>query len=162
MAKRDYYEVLEVDKTATLDVIKKAYRKKAIQYHPDKNPGDKEAEEKFKEAAEAYDVLSNPDKRARYDQFGHAGMSGAAGGGFEGFGQGMSMDDIFSMFGDIFGGHSGGAENLVDLLLRVAGVDFLRLAHPGKHSLECFQVLHSFVSHICVHEMIHPFLFILC
>ena len=104
MAKRDYYEVLEVDKTATLDVIKKAYRKKAIQYHPDKNPGDKEAEEKFKEAAEAYDVLSNPDKRARYDQFGHAGMSGAAGGGFEGFGQGMSMDDIFSMFGDIFGG----------------------------------------------------------
>ena len=67
MAKRDYYEVLEVDKTATIDVIKKAYRKKAIQYHPDKNPGDKEAEEKFKEAAEAYDVLSNPDKRARYD-----------------------------------------------------------------------------------------------
>ena len=108
MAKRDYYEVLEVDKTATLDVIKKAYRKKAIQYHPDKNPGDKEAEEKFKEAAEAYDVLSNPDKRARYDQFGHAGMSGAAGGGFEGFGQGMSMDDIFSMFGDIFGGRGGG------------------------------------------------------
>lgn len=108
MAKRDYYEVLEVDKTATLDVIKKAYRKKAIQYHPDKNPGDKEAEEKFKEAAEAYDVLSNPDKRARYDQFGHAGMSGAAGGGFEGFGQCMSMDDIFSMFGDIFGGHGGG------------------------------------------------------
>ena len=108
MAKRDYYEVLEVDKTATIDVIKKAYRKKAIQYHPDKNPGDKEAEEKFKEAAEAYDVLSNPDKRARYDQFGHAGMSGAAGGGFEGFGQGMSMDDIFSMFGDIFGGRSGG------------------------------------------------------
>jgi len=108
MAKRDYYEVLEVDKTATLDVIKKAYRKKAIQYHPDKNPGDKEAEEKFKEAAEAYDVLSNPDKRARYDQFGHAGMSGAAGGGFEGFGQSMSMDDIFSMFGDIFGGHGGG------------------------------------------------------
>ncbi len=108
MAKRDYYEVLEVDKTATLDVIKKAYRKKAIQYHPDKNPGDKEAEEKFEEAPEAYDVLSNPDKRARYDQFGHAGMSGAAGGGFEGFGQGMSMDDIFSMFGDIFGGHGGG------------------------------------------------------
>ena len=108
MAKRDYYEVLEVDKTATLDVIKKAYRKKAIQYHPDKNPGDKEAEEKFKEAAEAYDVLSNPDKRARYDQFGHAGMSGAAGGSFEGFGQGMPMDDIFSMFGDIFGGHGGG------------------------------------------------------
>ncbi len=110
MAKRDYYEVLEVDKTATLDEIKKAYRKKAIQYHPDKNPGDKEAEEKFKEAAEAYDVLSNPDKRARYDQFGHAGLGGAAGNGgpFGGFSGGMSMDDIFSMFGDIFGGHSGG------------------------------------------------------
>ena len=103
--KRDYYEVLEVTKTATVEEIKKAYRKKAIQYHPDKNPGDKEAEEKFKEAAEAYDVLSNPDKRSRYDQFGHAGVSGAAGNGgpFGGFGgEGMSMDDIFSMFGDIF------------------------------------------------------------
>ena len=110
MEKRDYYEVLEVSKTATAEEIKKAYRKKAIQYHPDKNPGDKEAEEKFKEAAEAYDVLSNEDKRARYDQFGHAGMGGAAGNGgpFGGFGGGMSMDDIFSMFGDIFGGHGGG------------------------------------------------------
>ena len=113
MAKRDYYEVLGVEKSATADQIKKAYRKKAIQFHPDKNPGNKEAEEHFKEAAEAYDVLSNDDKRARYDQFGHAGMSGAAGnggpfgGGFGG-GAGMSMDDIFSMFGDIFGGHSGG------------------------------------------------------
>ncbi len=108
MAKRDYYEVLGVDKSASADEIKKAYRKKAIQYHPDKNPGDKEAEEKFKEAAEAYEVLSNPDKRARYDQFGHEGMSGAGGFG-DGFGggQGMSMDDIFSMFGDIFGGHGG-------------------------------------------------------
>ena len=100
--------MLGVDKSASADEIKKAYRKKAIQYHPDKNPGDKEAEEKFKEAAEAYEVLSNPDKRARYDQFGHEGMSGAGGfgGGFGG-GQGMSMDDIFSMFGDIFGGHGG-------------------------------------------------------
>ena len=77
--KRDYYEVLEVTKTATVEEIKKAYRKKAIQYHPDKNPGDKEAEEKFKEAAEAYDVLSNPDKRSRYDQFGHAGCSVTSG-----------------------------------------------------------------------------------
>lgn len=86
--KRDYYEILEVTKTATVEEIKKAYRKKAIQYHPDKNPGDKEAEEKFKEAAEAYDVLSNPEKRSRYDQFGHAGVSGAAGNGgpFGGFG----------------------------------------------------------------------------
>ena len=95
--KRDYYEVLGVAKNANADEIKKAYRKAAIQFHPDKNPGDKEAEEKFKEAAEAYDVLSNPDKRARYDQFGHAGMSGAAGGGAGGFGGfgggGFSMED---------------------------------------------------------------------
>lgn len=102
--KRDYYEVLEVTKTATVEEIKKAYRKKAIQYHPDKNPGNQEAEEKFKEAAEAYEVLSDTNKRARYDQFGHAGLEGAAGGGFGG---GMSMEDIFSQFGDIFGGHFG-------------------------------------------------------
>ena len=107
--KRDYYEVLGVERNANADEIKKAYRKAAIKYHPDKNPGDKEAEEKFKEAAEAYDVLSNTDKRARYDQFGHAGMGGAAGGGFSGgFGGGFSMEDIFSQFGDIFGGHFGG------------------------------------------------------
>ena len=107
MSKRDYYEVLGVEKSASEAEIKKAYRKMAIQYHPDKNPGDKEAEEKFKEAAEAYSVLSDKDKRARYDQFGHAGVGGAAGGGAGGFGQGMSMDDIFSMFGDIFGGGGG-------------------------------------------------------
>ncbi len=110
MGKRDYYEVLEVEKTASAEEIKKAYRKKAIQYHPDRNPGDKEAEEKFKEAAEAYNVLSDPDKRARYDQFGHAGVEGAAGNGGPfggGFGGGMSMDDIFSMFGNIFGGRGG-------------------------------------------------------
>ena len=103
--KRDYYEVLEVPKTATADEIKKAYRKQAIKYHPDKNPGDKAAEEKFKEAAEAYEVLSDPQKRQRYDQFGHAGMGGAS--GFSG--GGMSMDDIFSHFGDIFGGGSFGS-----------------------------------------------------
>lgn len=106
MAKRDYYEVLGVSKTATADELKKAYRKKALQYHPDKNPGDKEAEEKFKEAAEAYDVLNDANKRARYDQFGHSmggnAGSGGYGGGFGG--GGMSMDDIFSHFGDIFGG----------------------------------------------------------
>lgn len=103
MAKRDYYEILEVSKTATPEEIKKAYRKKAIQYHPDKNQGDKQAEEKFKEAAEAYEVLSNPEKKQRYDQFGHAGVGGAAGGGFSG---GFNnVDDIFSAFGDIFGGH---------------------------------------------------------
>jgi molecular chaperone DnaJ len=107
MAKRDYYEVLGVGKSASADEIKSAYRKKAIQYHPDRNPGDKEAEEKFKEAAEAYDVLSNPEKRQRYDQFGHASVgSSAAGGGFSG--GGMSMDDIFEQFGDLFGGHFGG------------------------------------------------------
>lgn len=102
--KRDYYEVLGVAKGATEEEIKKAYRKTAIKYHPDKNPDDKEAEEKFKEAAEAYDVLSNPEKRARYDQYGHAGVDGAAGGYGAG---GMSMEDIFSQFGDLFGGFGG-------------------------------------------------------
>jgi molecular chaperone DnaJ len=107
--KRDYYEVLGVSRDASADEIKKAYRQAAIKYHPDKNPGNKEAEEKFKEAAEAYDVLSNADKKARYDRFGHAGMSGAAGGGAGGgFSGGFTMEDIFSQFGDIFGGHFGG------------------------------------------------------
>jgi len=106
MAKRDYYEVLGVSKGASAEEIKKAYRKMALKYHPDKNPGDKQAEENFKEAAEAYDVLSNPDKKARYDQFGHAGMNAGGGGGFSG--AGFSMEDIFSQFGDIFGGHFGG------------------------------------------------------
>ncbi|MEO9851997.1 MAG: molecular chaperone DnaJ [Reichenbachiella sp.] len=105
MAKRDYYEVLGVSKSASADEIKKAYRKLAIKYHPDKNPDDKQAEENFKEAAEAYEVLSDSQKKQRYDQFGHAGMGGAAGGGFGG--GGMSMDDIFSQFGDIFGGGGG-------------------------------------------------------
>jgi len=107
MAKRDYYEVLGISKGASEGEIKKAYRKLAIQYHPDKNPDDAEAENKFKEAAEAYEVLSDPQKKARYDQYGHAGMGGAAGGGFGG-GGGMNMDDIFSQFGDIFGGAFGG------------------------------------------------------
>ncbi|MES2517831.1 MAG: molecular chaperone DnaJ [Bacteroidota bacterium] len=105
MAKRDYYEVLEVTKSASEEEIKKAYRKMAIKYHPDKNPGDKPAEEKFKEAAEAYEVLSDAKKKAQYDRFGHAGMGGAAGGGGYG-GQGMNMDDIFSQFGNIFGDES--------------------------------------------------------
>jgi molecular chaperone DnaJ len=107
MSKRDYYEVLGVTKGASRDEIKKAYRKQALKFHPDKNPGDKDAEEKFKEAAEAYEVLSNDEKRARYDQFGHAGMNGGGfGGGFSG---GMTMEDIFSSFGDIFGDAFGGA-----------------------------------------------------
>lgn len=106
MSKRDYYEVLEIERNATEGEIKKAYRKMAIKHHPDKNPDDKSAEDKFKEAAEAYEVLSNQNKRARYDQYGHAGLGGAAGGG--GFGGGMSMDDIFSQFGDVFGGAFGG------------------------------------------------------
>ncbi len=104
MAKRDYYEVLGVSKGASESEIKKAYRKLALKYHPDKNPDDKEAEDKFKEAAEAYEVLSSPEKKQRYDQFGHAGTQGAGGFG----GGGMNMDDIFSQFGDIFGGAFGG------------------------------------------------------
>lgn len=100
--KRDYYEILGVAKSATADEIKKAYRKVAMQFHPDRNPGNKEAEEKFKEAAEAYEVLSDADKKAQYDRYGHAGVSGNGRGGFGG-GHNMNMDDIFSQFGDIFG-----------------------------------------------------------
>lgn len=102
MSKRDYYEILGVGKSASTDEIKKAYRKVAMQYHPDRNPGDKAAEEKFKEAAEAYEVLSDNDKKAQYDRYGHAGVSGNGRGGYSG-GGGMNMEDIFSQFGDIFG-----------------------------------------------------------
>lgn len=102
MAKRDFYEILGVDRSASKEELKKAYRKIAIKFHPDKNPDDKEAEEKFKEAAEAYEVLSNDEKRQRYDRFGHQGVGGASGGGFGG--GSMNMEDIFSQFGDIFGG----------------------------------------------------------
>lgn len=108
MAKRDYYEVLEVSKNASAEEIKKAYRKKALQFHPDKNPDNKEAEDKFKEAAEAYEILSNPEKKQRYDQFGHAGVGGASGSGGYGGGGFSDVEDIFSAFGDIFGGHFGG------------------------------------------------------
>ncbi len=108
MAKRDYYEILGVSRDAKPEEIKKAYRKKALQYHPDKNPDDKEAEAKFKEAAEAYEVLRDPQKKARYDQYGHAGVGNNFGGGTGGFGGGMSMEDIFSQFGDIFGEAFGG------------------------------------------------------
>lgn len=101
--KQDYYEILGVDKNATTAEIKKAYRKKAIEFHPDKNPGDSKAEEMFKKAAEAYEILSDQDKRAKYDRFGHQAFEG--GGGFHGS---MNMDDIFSQFGDIFGGAFGG------------------------------------------------------
>jgi molecular chaperone DnaJ len=104
MAKRDYYDILGVGKDADESAIKKAYRKVAMQYHPDRNPGDKAAEDKFKEAAEAYEVLSNPDKKARYDRYGHAGVDPNMGGGGRHYGsEGMTMDDIFSSFGDIFG-----------------------------------------------------------
>jgi len=107
MSKRDFYDILGVAKNASAEEIKKAYRKLAIKYHPDKNPDDKAAEDKFKEAAEAYEVLSNPEKKQRYDQYGHAGVGGAAGGGGGYGGGGMNMDDIFSQFGDIFGGGGG-------------------------------------------------------
>jgi molecular chaperone DnaJ len=107
MSKRDFYDILGVKKNATPEEIKKAYRQNAIKFHPDKNPGDKAAEEKFKEAAEAYEALSDPDKRRKYDQFGHAGVGSSAQGG-SGYGAGgFSMDDIFSQFGDIFGGGGG-------------------------------------------------------
>lgn len=104
--KRDFYEILGVSKTASADEIKKAYRKVAMQFHPDRNPGNKEAEEKFKEAAEAYEILSDADKKAQYDRYGHAGVSGNGRGGFGGGGHNMNMDDIFSQFGDIFGDDS--------------------------------------------------------
>ena len=105
MSKRDYYEILEVSRSATADEIKKSYRKIAIKYHPDKNPDDKASEDKFKEAAEAYEILGNDEKRRRYDQYGHQGNRGA--GGFSG--GSMNMEDIFSQFGDVFGGGGGGS-----------------------------------------------------
>jgi DnaJ-class molecular chaperone len=108
MSKKDPYEVLGVDRNAPADEIKKAYRKQAIKFHPDKNPGDKAAEERFKEAASAYEILSDPTKKAKFDRFGHAGQGMGGGGGFQG--GGMNMEDIFSQFGDIFGeGFGGGA-----------------------------------------------------
>jgi molecular chaperone DnaJ len=103
MAKRDFYEILGVSKSASADEIKKAYRKVAMQYHPDRNPGDKSAEEKFKEAAEAYEILSDADKKAKYDRYGHAAFGPGTNAGAGGYGGGMNMDDIFSQFGDIFG-----------------------------------------------------------
>ena len=109
MSKRDFYDVLGVTKSASAEEIKKAYRKMAIKYHPDKNPGDKQAEDKFKEAAEAYEILSNGEKKQRYDHYGHAGVGGASQGGGGGYGGGgMNMEDIFSQFGDIFGNGGGG------------------------------------------------------
>ncbi len=103
MSKRDFYEILGVSKSASADEIKKAYRKVAMQYHPDRNPGDKAAEDKFKEAAEAYEILSDADKKAKYDRYGHAAFGPGTGGGGHYGGAGMNMDDIFSQFGDIFG-----------------------------------------------------------
>jgi len=117
--KEDYYDILGVAKSASTSEIKSAYRRKAIKYHPDKNPDNKEAEEKFKKAAEAYEVLSDPDKRARYDQFGHQAFQGGAGGGFGG----MNMDDIFSQFGDIFGGGFSGFGGFGGRSRRVKGTN---------------------------------------
>ena len=117
--KRDYYEILGISKSANANEIKKAYRKMAIKYHPDKNPNDKQAEVRFKEAAEAYNVLSNPEKRAKYDQFGHNAFDGT--GGFSG--GGMNMDDIFSQFGDIFGAGFGGFGSSSRRATRIRGTD---------------------------------------
>ena len=115
MEKRDYYEILGVSKEATKEEIKKAYRKQALRFHPDKNPGDKKSEDNFKEAAEAYEVLSNEEKKARYDRYGHAGMSNS-GNGYGG--HGMTVDDIFSSFGDIFGDAFGGFGGLLNNILQ--------------------------------------------
>lgn len=124
MSKKDFYEILGVSKTATPEQIKKAYRKKAIEFHPDKNPGNKEAEESFKTAAEAYEILSDSDKKAKYDQYGHAAFD--VGGGRYGGGHHMNMDDIFNQFGDIFGsafggfgGNSGGQRRVKGSNLRI-------------------------------------------
>ena len=106
--KKDFYEILGISKNATEAEIKKAYRKKALEFHPDKNPGNAEAEENFKKAAEAYEVLSDAQKRAKYDQYGHQAFDGGGSGGFGGGHGGMNMEDIFSQFGDIFGGGFGG------------------------------------------------------
>lgn len=127
MAKKDYYEILGVSRDASPEEIKKAYRKMALKYHPDKNPGDETAEARFKEAAEAYEVLGNPEKRSRYDQYGHAGPGSDFGGG--GFGGGMSMEDIFSQFGDIFGGAFGGGFSGFGETGRRGG----RRAHKGSN-----------------------------
>ena len=128
MAKRDFYEILGLSKSASQEEIKKAYRKSAIQNHPDKNPGDAAAEERFKEAAEAYEMLSDDQKRQKYDQFGHAAFENGGGGGFHG--GGMSMDDIFSQFGDIFGGF-GGFGGLADRADRAVGVASSRVPTSG-------------------------------
>jgi len=118
MSKRDYYDVLGLDKGASSSEIKKAYRKLALKYHPDKNPDDSVAEEKFKEAAEAYEVLSDDNKRERYNRFGHAGMKGTTGGG-----QNMNMEDIFNQFGDIFGGAFGNSFGGGNRRRRMKGAD---------------------------------------
>ena len=152
--KRDYYEVLGLTKTASEDDIKKAYRKIAIKYHPDRNPGDKEAEEKFKEAAEAYSVLSDQQKRQQYDQFGFDGPN--MGGGFGGFGGGgFSMDDIFSMFGDVFGGHGfGGDTTRMDTNTRQWQERFMDWF---QKTLQCIEIYHAeeiFLEHILLQRII--------
>ena len=132
--KRDYYEILGLSKGASETEIKKAYRKLALKYHPDKNPDDSSSEDKFKEAAEAYEILSNADKKSRYDQYGHAGMGQGFGGG------GMNMDDIFSQFGDVFGGAFGGSFGGINRSIGCfgGGVDLLVSGNfVGLNHLNC-------------------------
>ncbi len=153
MGKRDYYDILGVSRNASKDELKKAYRKMALKYHPDKNPGDKESEEKFKEAAEAYEVLSDDQKRSRYDQFGHAGVGGASGGGFSSF---SSMEDIFSTFGDIFGGHFGSFGGFGDSF---GGSGTRRRVNRGsnlrvKVKLNLYEIAHGAEKKIKLHKYV--------
>ena len=134
MSKRDPYEVLGVDRKASAEDIKKAYRKQAIKHHPDKNPGDKSAEDKFKEAASAYEILSDTEKKAKYDRFGHNAPGGFGGGGHH-HGGGMNMDDIFSQFGDIFGEGFGGGGAFGGFNQRGGGRT-VKVRHPNGYETE--------------------------